>query len=49
MRLTDDPCIVTGAQGVSQLDHKSFAKMMESAQWTLDEFELADVKSASRA
>lgn len=42
MRLTDDPCIVTGAQGIGRLDHKAFRGMMKDASWTLREFELGD-------
>jgi uncharacterized protein (TIGR02246 family) len=42
LRLTDNPCIVTGAQGVGRLDHKAFEGMMKAAPWTLDEFELRD-------
>ena len=42
MRLTDDPCIVTGAQGVGRLDHKAFRRMMNDAGWSLREFELGD-------
>jgi ketosteroid isomerase-like protein len=44
VRLADDPCIVTGAQGVSQIDKKTFAKMMETANWTLHDFKFEDVK-----
>jgi hypothetical protein len=45
MRLTDDPCIVTGAQGIGRLDHTTFKGMMKDAPWTLREFELgADVQ-----
>ena len=44
LELTNDPCLVTGAQGVSQIDHKSFAKMMANAPWSVDHFELDDVK-----
>ena len=44
MRLADDPCIVTGAQGVGRLDHKAFRGMMKDASWSLREFELADVQ-----
>jgi ketosteroid isomerase-like protein len=43
-RLADDPCIVTGAQGVAQIDKKSFVKMMEGANWTLHDFKFEDVK-----
>jgi ketosteroid isomerase-like protein len=44
LELTCDPCIVAGASGVSQVDHKAFAKMMDSAPWSLESFELDDVK-----
>src|SRR5688572_23667372 len=40
MRLSDDPCIVTGAQGVTSLDRKSLGAMMKSPSYTLDRFEL---------
>jgi hypothetical protein len=43
MRLTHDPCIVTGASGVSELDHKTLAQLMKDAPWTLDHFEIGDV------
>ena len=39
-RLTDDPCIVTGPQGIGQLTRKSMIQMMENANYTLDSFEL---------
>ncbi|HEX6275435.1 MAG TPA: nuclear transport factor 2 family protein [Polyangiaceae bacterium] len=39
-RLTADPCIVTGPQGVGELDKKSMLEMMKSATYTLDSFEL---------
>jgi uncharacterized protein (TIGR02246 family) len=44
LQLTHDPCIVTGAQGVSALDRAAFARMMEAAPWTLEKFELDDVR-----
>lgn len=40
--MTDDPCIVTGAQGVAEIDHKTFEHMMRSAPWTIDAFTLGD-------
>ena len=43
-QLSHDPCIVTGARGVSTLDRDSLARMMEQAPWTLDDFELEDVQ-----
>jgi hypothetical protein len=42
MSMTDDPCIVTGAQGVAEIDHKTFENMMRTAPWTLDAFKLSD-------
>lgn len=42
LRLTDDPCIVSGAQGIAQIDHQTFETMMQSASWTLNTFELGD-------
>lgn len=40
MRLTDEPCIVTGAQGVGSLDRKTLAAMMKTATYTLHRFEI---------
>lgn len=40
--LTDEPCIVTGAQGVGSVDRKTFAAMMTDAPWTIREFEIGD-------
>src|ERR1041384_8223687 len=42
MRLSDDPCIVTGAQGVGSLDRKSLGSMLKAARYTLNDFELKD-------
>jgi uncharacterized protein (TIGR02246 family) len=42
MRLTDDPCIITGAQGVSRVDRKTFEKLMTNAPWEIKEFEIDD-------
>ncbi len=44
LRLTDDPCIVTGAQGVSRIDKATFAKMMSGGNWTLEDFTFSDVE-----
>jgi ketosteroid isomerase-like protein len=40
MALSDDPCIVAGAQGVATIDRATMGKMMQSGSYTLDEFEL---------
>jgi hypothetical protein len=42
VRLTDDPCLVSGAQGVRSIDHKTFIEMARSPDWELRKFELAD-------
>lgn len=42
IHLTDEPCLITGAQGVGSVDHQAFAGMMQSASWTLHEFEIGD-------
>lgn len=42
MQLTDDPCIVTGAQGVHALDRKTIGAMMKAATYTLHRFEIRD-------
>lgn len=44
LALTDDPCIVTGAQGVASLDHETFKKMMDAETWKLDDFRISDPK-----
>jgi hypothetical protein len=42
LALTDDPCVVTGAQGVGVIDRKSFTAMMEGATYTLDDFKFKE-------
>ncbi|MDQ6689729.1 MAG: nuclear transport factor 2 family protein [Gemmatimonadota bacterium] len=39
MELTDDQCVVAGAQGVATIDRAAFAGMLNSPAWTLNEFE----------
>ena len=41
-RLTDEPCILIGSQGVGLIDRKTLAAMMKSPNYTLDHFELKD-------
>lgn len=38
-RMTDDECIVVGAQGVSAIDSKAMAKMTAEGKWELKYFE----------
>jgi hypothetical protein len=48
MRLSDDTCIVAGAQGVGKLDRKSLGAMMKSPSYTLDSFRVDDDAQVSR-
>jgi hypothetical protein len=42
LRLTDDPCLVAGAQGVDSIDKKTFKEIMNGASYTLNNFKIAD-------
>jgi hypothetical protein len=42
LEMTDEPCIVTGAQGVGQVDKESFETMMRNAHWDINDFKLGD-------
>jgi uncharacterized protein (TIGR02246 family) len=42
LRLTDDPCIVAGASGISRLDKKALEGMMRNAAYDLREFKVDD-------
>jgi hypothetical protein len=39
LKLTDDSCIVAGAQGVASIDRMAMEHMMKSANYTLNAFE----------
>ena len=41
--LSDDPCVVVGAQGVGELDRSMLAKMMQEATYELEAYSLQDV------
>ena len=43
-RLSDDPCIVVGAQGVGELSRGALSKMLEGATYDLNEFSLEGVR-----
>jgi len=45
MRLSDDPCIVTGAQGVGRIDRRTLGGMLTSPTWKLLDFEITDVQT----
>ncbi|HEU4828087.1 MAG TPA: nuclear transport factor 2 family protein [Gemmatimonadales bacterium] len=40
--LTAEPCLLTGAQGASLIDRKTFREMMRAPNYTLDRFELKE-------
>lgn len=42
LEMTDEPCIVTGAQGAATIDHKTFRGMMQGGGWILKDFEIGD-------
>jgi hypothetical protein len=44
LQLTDDPCIVTGAQGVARIDKQTFAKLMTTSTWILHDFDINEVQ-----
>jgi hypothetical protein len=45
LQLTDEPCIVTGAQGVSRIDRDGYRKMMTAAKWDLVDFEFSEIQT----
>jgi hypothetical protein len=45
MRLTDDQCIVTGAQGVASLPREAFRGMLTDPSWTLEDYDISDVQA----
>lgn len=42
LALTDEPCVVTGAQGVGLIDRRTYVGMMENATWTLVDFDIGE-------
>jgi ketosteroid isomerase-like protein len=42
VELTDEPCIVAGAQGVGLIDHPTYKSMMENATWAIVDFDIRD-------
>jgi uncharacterized protein (TIGR02246 family) len=44
MRLTDEECIVTGAQGVGRVSRQDMSDMLRNATYTLHDFELKDAQ-----
>jgi hypothetical protein len=44
MRLTDEECLVTGAQGVARISREGLPDMLNRASYTLHHFELKDAQ-----
>ena len=44
IRLTDEECIVTGAQGVGRVNRQGLSEMLKNAPYTLHDFELKDAE-----
>jgi hypothetical protein len=47
-RMTDDQCIVVGAQGVSSVDPATMAKLTSEGQWELERYVFDDQKAQVR-
>ena len=45
MKLTDDECIVTGAQGVGRVSRQQLSDMLKNAPYELHSFELKDAQA----
>jgi ketosteroid isomerase-like protein len=43
-RMTDDPCLVAGSKGIARIDKEKFRKIMQSATYTLHDFELKEME-----
>jgi ketosteroid isomerase-like protein len=40
VRMSDDPCYIAGAQGVSQIDNAQYRKLMTDGKWTLHSYSM---------
>jgi uncharacterized protein (TIGR02246 family) len=47
-QMTDDDCIIVGAQGVSQIDRKTMAKLTTEGQWELEQYTFDSTTSRVR-
>jgi hypothetical protein len=45
VRMSDDPCIITGAQGVSTISNEQYRKLMTDGMWDLNSYEMTDVQA----
>lgn len=44
VRLTDFPCLLTGARGVSSVDERAFKSMVTTSSFSLDAFQIDDAQ-----
>ena len=44
LRLTDNPSILTGAQGVASIDHGTYRQMMKNPNWSIEDYDISDVQ-----
>ncbi|MBC7539984.1 MAG: nuclear transport factor 2 family protein [Bacteriovorax sp.] len=42
VRLSDDPCIIAGAQGVESIDRQKLGEMIQASTYTLSKFKIGD-------
>jgi hypothetical protein len=47
-RMTDDGCIVVGAQGVSAIDRKTMGKLTTEGKWELEHYDIEEKKAQIR-
>ena len=47
-KMTDDECVVVGAQGVSTIDKQTMGKMLTEAQWDLKDYDFDEKNAAVR-
>jgi ketosteroid isomerase-like protein len=45
VRMSDDPCYVTGAQGVSAINAEQYRKLMTDGTWTLHEYSMDKIQA----
>ena len=40
--LTDEACLIAGAQGVVEIDRRTLVGMMEDASWSIEDYSIGD-------
>jgi len=43
VRMSDDPCYIAGAQGISQISNEQYRKLMTDGKWTLHSYNMDKV------